>query len=82
MQGREVVAALNASKTGPWLGQVLSKVVEWQLEHPAGSKTACLAWLEGERANGHIVAESPPKRDKGNPDDGPPKKIKKNGDVL
>lgn len=46
--------ALEAGKPGAWTGQVLSRVVEWQLEHPEGTRDQCIAWLQAERAVGKI----------------------------
>lgn len=33
----------------------LSKVVEWQLEHPEGSKVECQSWLKAEVESGRLV---------------------------
>ncbi|KAF8665065.1 hypothetical protein AX16_000533 [Volvariella volvacea WC 439] len=52
LDGREVVAALGASKPGPWTGKALSKVIEWQLENPGGTKEACREWLQGQKDAG------------------------------
>lgn len=53
-KGREVVKILGAASPGPWTGQVLARIVEWQLEHPQGTKDECEAWLRAEQAAGHI----------------------------
>ena len=53
MQGREVTKLLGATP-GPWTGTVLARVVEWQLEHPEGTKQQCEAWLREEQAAGRI----------------------------
>ena len=53
-QGREVVKILEAPSAGPWTGQVLARVIEWQLEHPEGTKEDCEAWLRAEQAAGNI----------------------------
>ncbi|KAI9059577.1 hypothetical protein FKP32DRAFT_1579611 [Trametes sanguinea] len=57
LDGREVVKLLGASP-GPWTGQVLARVVEWQLERPAGTKEECEAWLQAEHAAGRITASN------------------------
>ncbi|KAI0358943.1 poly A polymerase C-terminal region-like protein [Trametes cingulata] len=54
LDGREVVKTLGAASPGPWTGQVLGRVVEWQLEHPQGTKEECEAWLRAEQAAGNI----------------------------
>ncbi|KAI8983356.1 hypothetical protein BD414DRAFT_515839 [Trametes punicea] len=55
LDGREVVKVLGAASPGPWTGQVLARVVEWQLEHPDGTKEECEAWLRSEQAAGNIT---------------------------
>ncbi|KAK0500640.1 hypothetical protein EDD18DRAFT_1067916 [Armillaria luteobubalina] len=45
LNGRDVVRVLEA-KPGPWTGQVLTQVMEWQLEHPKQTKEDCEAWLK------------------------------------
>ncbi|PNW70586.1 hypothetical protein CHLRE_17g726000v5 [Chlamydomonas reinhardtii] len=37
MDGKKVMTLLGWSKPGPELGKVLAAVVDWQLQHPAGS---------------------------------------------
>ncbi len=54
VQGREVVKALGATNPGPWTGHVLTRVVEWQLENPEGTKEECETWLRTEQAAGNI----------------------------
>ncbi|KAJ3805839.1 hypothetical protein F5876DRAFT_51138 [Lentinula aff. lateritia] len=53
LDGREVVSLLNL-KAGPWTGTVLARVVEWQLEHPEGSKGECLTWLKKQLSAGTL----------------------------
>jgi tRNA nucleotidyltransferase (CCA-adding enzyme) len=80
MQGREVVRILEAPKPGPWTGTVLARVIEWQLEHPSGSKDECAGWLKAERAAGRITVDDPvaaPKRGKGGAGEGAAKKAKR-----
>ncbi|EGO02775.1 hypothetical protein SERLA73DRAFT_176148 [Serpula lacrymans var. lacrymans S7.3] len=54
VNGQEVVQALGGNKAGPWTGIILARVMEWQLEHPSGSKVDCIAWLQAEQAAGRI----------------------------
>lgn len=54
MKGGEVGAILNA-KGGPWTGVVLARVIEWQLEHPDGSKEECTVWLKEQYSSGNLV---------------------------
>ena len=73
--------ALDA-RPGAWTGQVLARVVEWQLEHPVGDKDACTAWLKAEFAAGRISVEAAPaatssKRGKTGGSGSAPKKAKK-----
>lgn len=56
-QGREIVLALGANKHGAWVGDTLAKVVEWQLEHPQGTRDDCLLWLEHEHMSGNLRFE-------------------------
>lgn len=53
------MAALEATKTGAWLGKVLNQVIEWQLEHPTSTKEDCVAWLQEQRQAGHIIVDDP-----------------------
>ncbi|KAL1663557.1 hypothetical protein GGF50DRAFT_56688, partial [Schizophyllum commune] len=66
LDGREVVSVLGAARPGPWTGKVLARVVDWQLEHPGGTKDACVAWLKEEHAAGRLevatVTEPPAKK--------------------
>lgn len=55
-QGREVVKYLDA-KPGPWTGQVLAQVMEWQLQNPEGTKEACIDWLKAAHASGKLKIE-------------------------
>ncbi|OJT13222.1 CCA tRNA nucleotidyltransferase, mitochondrial [Trametes pubescens] len=54
LNGREAVDVLGAASPGPWTGEVLARIIEWQLEHPHGTKGECEAWLRAEQAAGHI----------------------------
>ena len=45
LKGDEIMHALGRTRPGPWLGSVTSRLVEWQLERPHGSKEECTAWL-------------------------------------
>ncbi|PIL30884.1 hypothetical protein GSI_07053 [Ganoderma sinense ZZ0214-1] len=53
LDGKEVMKLLGAPP-GPWTGTILARVVEWQLEHPEGTKQECEAWLREEQAAGRI----------------------------
>jgi tRNA nucleotidyltransferase (CCA-adding enzyme) len=54
-QGSQVIAALEAKKAGPWLGQVLNNnLIEWQLEHPEGTLNDCIKWLKEQKGAGRI----------------------------
>jgi len=78
LDGKEIVNLLEA-KPGPWTGQVLSKVIEWQLEHSHGTKEECSKWLLSEAGQGRIIttsSHSTQKRVK-NGADTSPKKIKR-----
>ncbi|KAI0793297.1 hypothetical protein C8Q75DRAFT_713370 [Abortiporus biennis] len=55
LDGREVVRIVGASSPGRWTGDVLARVIEWQLEFPEGSKDQCEEWLRSEVAAGKIV---------------------------
>ncbi|OCH92693.1 hypothetical protein OBBRIDRAFT_726351 [Obba rivulosa] len=71
LDGRDVVRVLGAKSPGAWVGPVLSRVIEWQLDHPEGTKQECETWLASEHAAGRITTQaSPPagKRKEGNTD--------------
>ncbi|KAJ7630487.1 hypothetical protein FB45DRAFT_915676 [Roridomyces roridus] len=53
LNGFQVGQILNA-KPGPWTGQVLDRVMEWQLENPQGTAEECTEWLKGEHSAGRI----------------------------
>lgn len=57
LDGHETVATLEAKSPGPWLGEVRNKLIEWQLEHPEGTKNDCIDWLKDQRRQGHIQVE-------------------------
>lgn len=79
-QGRQIVQVMGADKPGVWTGQVLAKVMEWQLEHTNGTREECEAWLLAEKNAGKIVVEenvpSQGKRKKGNNNDSAAKKVR------
>ncbi|KAI0651437.1 hypothetical protein C8Q79DRAFT_899091 [Trametes meyenii] len=68
LDGREVVEVLGAAGPGPWTGQVLARVVEWQLEHPQGTKEECKTWLTAEQAAGRINTSAGKRVKDGNAD--------------
>ncbi|PBK76666.1 hypothetical protein ARMSODRAFT_1078769 [Armillaria solidipes] len=57
LDGRDVVRILEA-KPGPWTGQVLTQVMEWQLEHPERTKKDCEAWLIHAHSMGLVRTDS------------------------
>ncbi|KZP15234.1 hypothetical protein FIBSPDRAFT_750637 [Athelia psychrophila] len=57
LDGRRVVQLLSATP-GQWTGKVLTKVMEWQLDHPRGTPAECEAWLKGEHEGGQIQVEA------------------------
>ncbi|PCH33236.1 hypothetical protein WOLCODRAFT_159930 [Wolfiporia cocos MD-104 SS10] len=80
LDGRDVARVLD-TKPGPWTGHVLNSVIEWQLEHPRGSKEDCEEWLRAERAAGRIdtnAIAAPAKRGKEDRiEDGKAKRVKR-----
>lgn len=58
---------MEASRPGPWTGQVLARVIEWQLEHPDGTSSECEEWVKAEKSAGRINVEesSPPASKRG-----------------
>lgn len=80
-QGRRVVLVMGANKPGVWTGQVLAKVMEWQLGHPNGTPEECETWLKAEQEAGRIIVEenvpSQGKRSKGPNNDSVAKKAKR-----
>jgi tRNA nucleotidyltransferase (CCA-adding enzyme) len=55
-QGQAIAQAVE-EKPGAWMKAIVNKVVEWQLEHPEGTKDDCLAWLKEEKSAGRIDIE-------------------------
>ncbi|KAK9894794.1 poly A polymerase C-terminal region-like protein [Cystobasidium minutum MCA 4210] len=55
LDGMETIKLLGI-KPGPITSALLQKVVEWQLDHPEGSKEECGQYIKAEYAAGHIVA--------------------------
>ncbi|TFK76716.1 hypothetical protein BDN72DRAFT_806767 [Pluteus cervinus] len=54
LTGREVQQALEVPKAGPWIGEALNKVFDWQLDHPEGTKDECIEWLKQLRDSGKL----------------------------
>ncbi|EMD41526.1 hypothetical protein CERSUDRAFT_79137 [Gelatoporia subvermispora B] len=79
LDGRDIVRVLGASSPGAWVGPVLSRVIEWQLDHPAGSKEECETWLLSEHAAGRVSTQAsiPAGKRKENSAAGATKKVKK-----
>lgn len=78
-QGKEIISVLGASKSGPWLGSVLTSMEAWQLDHPGASREDCQAWLIGQKDAGHINITNPssrPNKKEKDPDGSPSKKAK------
>ncbi|PFH54731.1 hypothetical protein AMATHDRAFT_72489 [Amanita thiersii Skay4041] len=57
MDGRELIRIIGATKPGPWTGNLLARISEWQIEHPRGTKEACIDWLLNEKRQGGIICE-------------------------
>ena len=45
---------------GPWTGEALARVMEWQLEHPDGTRQECTAWLDEQFTKGLVRFSSDP----------------------
>ncbi|KAG7450132.1 transfer RNA nucleotidyltransferase [Guyanagaster necrorhizus] len=56
LNGRDVGEILEA-KPGPWMGQVLTQVMEWQLEHPERTKEDCATWLKHAHSMGLLQTD-------------------------
>lgn len=54
-QGMETIKLLGL-KPGPITSVLLQKVVEWQLDHPEGTKDECSEYIKSEWASGKIAA--------------------------
>ncbi|CAL1696684.1 unnamed protein product [Somion occarium] len=80
----DVLHITGVTKPGPWTGQVLTRVCEWQLEHPEATEEECENWLRAVHLAGHInmdlpstfIRPMPIKRGKGTSEDGTRKKPK------
>lgn len=46
LDGKAVMALVGMKYGGPALGQLMEKVLDWQLAHPGGSKEECEAWIK------------------------------------
>ncbi|KAG8864757.1 CCA tRNA nucleotidyltransferase, mitochondrial [Tulasnella sp. 330] len=53
------ICQLLAASPGVWMAGALARVVEWQLEHPHGSKADCGVWLKSEVNSGKLVVSDP-----------------------
>jgi len=49
-----LLKVVGASKGGPWTRELLTRIVEWQLENAEGSKDACIQWLGEEKVAGRL----------------------------
>lgn len=54
IQGMEIIKLLGI-KPGPITSVLLQKVIEWQLDHPDGSKEECGEYIKAEYEGGRIV---------------------------
>jgi hypothetical protein len=50
LDGKAVMSLVGMSHGGPALGQLMEKVVDWQLAHPDGSKEECETWIKAHHA--------------------------------
>lgn len=66
-KGNEVVKVLAAGKGGKWTGEVLSRVLEWQLANPEGTKAQCEQWLRDEHTAGRVIIDVPSNNGQGQP---------------
>ncbi|KAF9654286.1 hypothetical protein BDM02DRAFT_3106593 [Thelephora ganbajun] len=61
LTGKDLKEIPSAPKQpGPWTGKALAQVMEWQLEHPNGTKEECVGWLGGQFTEGLIDLSSDP----------------------
>lgn len=53
---------MDATKGGPWLAEIQSRIIQWQFDHPQASREDCLSWLNEEKAAGvlPVVTSSGP----------------------
>jgi tRNA nucleotidyltransferase (CCA-adding enzyme) len=54
-QGNDICKLLDIKSGGPWLGAMLTRIIDWQLEHPGGTKSEVAAWIVDKVANGEIA---------------------------
>ncbi|KXN81093.1 CCA tRNA nucleotidyltransferase, mitochondrial [Leucoagaricus sp. SymC.cos] len=56
LNGPQAIAALTleGKRKGPWLGQLLNNITEWQLKFPEGTKDDCVSWLKEQQQLGLI----------------------------
>ena len=76
-QGREICTILGIRKPGPWTGQALEKVIEWQLQYPEGKKEDCELWLRDTYKDGKILADNSACSTSLESEQGPTKKAKR-----
>ncbi|KAJ7785788.1 hypothetical protein B0H16DRAFT_1295113 [Mycena metata] len=60
LNGNTVGQILGAARPGAWTGQILARVMEWQLQNPKGTIDECTAWLKEEQSAGRIDIDSEP----------------------
>lgn len=39
------------------MGQVMAKILVWQLGNPGATKDACISWLDKERHSGGLIID-------------------------
>lgn len=78
-QGKEISAVLGQppGKLGRLLAVLLSRVVEWQLDNPAGGKEACGEYIKAELEAGRVALPDEPAPAQKQPVAKPPKKKRK-----
>ncbi|KAJ1924904.1 CCA tRNA nucleotidyltransferase, mitochondrial [Tieghemiomyces parasiticus] len=57
LDGKKVAKALGV-KPGPRMGQILARIMEWQLAHPVGSVDECLHFVKEDSVIAEIVQEA------------------------
>ncbi|KAF8624267.1 hypothetical protein AX15_005961, partial [Amanita polypyramis BW_CC] len=54
VDGRELLKVLGVLKGGSWTGELLARVIEWQLKNPGETKDSCIKWLKSEKEAGRL----------------------------
>ncbi|KAI9204831.1 uncharacterized protein BJ171DRAFT_503798 [Polychytrium aggregatum] len=61
LDGKDI-ARILCIRPGPQVGEYLYRVMEWQLEHPHGTKPECESWIKVEFAEVIEAAQSRPRK--------------------